>query len=95
LPDHFVVHGNYPNPFLENTHLTFDLPWESQVHVEVIDIIGRQALTIPPTTISAGWKKSITVHSESLPSGLYLYRLVANSATEYSVQTGRFTKLRY
>jgi len=95
LPEHFVVHGNYPNPFLESTHLMFDLPWESQVHLEVIDIIGRRALTLAPITVSAGWKKSITVHSESLPSGLYLYRLIANSATEYSVQTGRFTKIRY
>ncbi len=94
LPEHFVVHGNYPNPFLENTQLVFDLPWESQLQLEVVDVIGRRVLTLPAKTISAGWGKRITIHGEPLSPGIYLYRLVADSPTNHSLQTGRIIKLR-
>ena len=94
LPEHFVVHGNYPNPFLEKTQLVFDLPWESLLQLEVVDVIGRRVLTLPAKTISAGWGKRITIHGESLSPGIYLYRLIADAPINHSLQTGRIIKLR-
>ena len=94
LPEHFVIHGNYPNPFLHNTHVTFDLPWESDLYMEVVDLIGRRVLSIPASRMSAGWAKTITINGESLPPGLYLYRLIADSPEERSVQTGNFMKIQ-
>ena len=94
LPENFTVLGNYPNPFQETTRLTFDLPWQSQIHVEVIDIVGRQVLTVPNHTVEAGWGKSIELNGNALSPGLYLYRLTADSPSEHVIQTGRFVRTR-
>ncbi len=94
FPEHFLIHGNYPNPFQTDTRLTFDLPWESNIHVEVVDVIGRRVLSVPDHHMSAGWAKTITIHGESLSPGLYLYRLIADSPEERSVQTGTFMKIQ-
>lgn len=94
LPEKFAVHGNYPNPFQKTTHLAFDLPWQAHVRVEVVDVIGRLVLTVPEHRMEAGWEKSIPLNGESLPAGIYLYRLIADSPLEYSVQTGSFVRIR-
>jgi len=94
FPEHFLIHGNYPNPFQSDTRLTFDLPWESNLHMEVVDIIGRRVLSLPAQRMSAGWAKTITIHGESLSPGVYLYRLIADNPEERSVQTGTFMKIQ-
>ena len=94
LPEKFTVQGNYPNPFQETTQLTFDLPWQARVRVEVIDITGRQVLSVPESDMMAGWSKSIQLDGATLPAGLYLYRVIADSPTERSVQVGRFVRIR-
>ena len=94
LPEKFAVQGNYPNPFQETTQLTFDLPWQARVRVEVIDVIGRRILSVPESDMMAGWSKSIELNGAALPAGLYLYRLIAESPTERSVQVGRFVRIR-
>ncbi len=94
LPEIFVVHGNYPNPFQRSTNLQFDLPASARVTVEVIDILGRRVLTVPPVDLSAGWGKRIEVDGQSLPSGHYLYRIVMHSETGNSTQTGQFVHFR-
>ena len=94
LPEAFVVHGNYPNPFRKSTHLQFDLPSSARVTVEVIDMLGRRVLTVPPVELTAGWGKQIEVDGQSLPSGHYLYRLVMYSETVNSTQTGQFVHFR-
>jgi len=94
LPEKFVVHSNYPNPFQETTQLTFDLPWQAHVRVEVIDVIGRHVMSVPESDMMAGWSKSIELNGAALPAGLYLYRVIADSPTERSVQVGRFVRIR-
>ena len=94
LPEHFVVHGNYPNPFRQATRLVFDLPWPANVAVEVMDITGRRVLTVPAAGRAAGWKHMIPLSGHAMPSGLYLYRLTAASAEGSFVHTGRFVRIR-
>ena len=94
LPEKFAVHGNYPNPVRETTQLTFDLPWQARVRVEVIDVIGRHVLSVPESSMMAGWSKNIELNGAALPAGLYLYRVIADSPTERSVQVGRFVRIR-
>lgn len=93
LPEVFTVVGNYPNPFEETTQLTFDLPWPARVRGEVTDVIGRQVLRIPESNIAAGWGRKINLNGGSLPSGIYLYRLIANSSSGNSVSVGAFVRV--
>ena len=92
LPEAFVVQGNYPNPFQKFTRLTFDLPWQAHVQVEVMDVLGRRVLSISGDMMSPGWAKSIQVHGGALSPGVYLYRLIADSTPGRFVQTGSFVR---
>ncbi len=94
LPETFVVHGNYPNPFQRSTNLQFDLPFSARVTVEIIDMLGQRVLTVPPVDLSAGWGKQIEVEGQSLPSGHYLYHMVMHSEMGNAVQTGQFVHFR-
>ncbi len=94
LPESFVVHGNYPNPFRESTHLVFDLPWPASVTVEIMDVTGRRVSTVQATGKAAGWKHTIPLSGRAMSSGLYLYRLTATSPEGSSVHTGKFVRIR-
>ena len=93
LPESFVVHGNYPNPFQKSTHLVVDLPWSATLNVEVFDVTGRRVLSPPPVNLTAGWSRSIRLEGAALPSGLYLYRIRANSPVGIQRLTGRFLRV--
>ena len=94
LPEEFVLHGNFPNPFRHTTQLLMDLPWPARVTVEVIDVIGRRVLTTPSTDLNAGWQRSVDLTMAALPSGLYLYRVHASLPRGRVVHAGRFVHVR-
>lgn len=94
LPQAFVLHGNYPNPFQHSTRLTFDLPWPARVTVEVTDVTGRRVHTAPAVDLSSGWNHSIELTGATLSSGLYLYRVHASSPRGNAVHAGRFVRIR-
>ena len=94
LPTEFVLEGNYPNPFNPATKIQFDLPENSQVRVEIIDMLGRSVMTVPAREIEAGHSRGIDVHAAELASGAYLYRLIAISATGTQVKTGRMMLIK-
>ncbi|MYG69507.1 MAG: T9SS type A sorting domain-containing protein, partial [Rhodothermaceae bacterium] len=79
LPQEFIVHGNYPNPFLHKTRLVVDVPWLAQVQVEVMDITGRHVYAKPAVNMTPGMTQEIELNCLTLPSGLYLYRMTAVS----------------
>ena len=94
LPKSFIVHGNYPNPFWEYTRLVVDLPWSATLNVDVFDMLGRRVLSPPPVDLTAGWGRSIRLDGAALPSGLYLYRIRADSPVGIHRQAGRFLRVR-
>ena len=94
LPEVFVVHGHYPNPFRQLTRLVFDLPAPARVAVEVMDMLGRRVLAPPPADVAAGWGNHLTLDGRSLPPGHYLYRMVLSSAEGTSTRTGHLVRVR-
>ena len=76
-PSSFRLHPCHPNPFNSTTILTFDLPVASLVKLEVFDIKGqRVGVGLAPTRYDAGTHQ-ISFDGSSLPSGIYLARLIA------------------
>ncbi len=94
LPGALVLKGNYPNPFNPSTTVRFDLPSAAKVHVEVFDVLGRSMLSTPAQPLASGADRSITVQAGALPSGLYLYRIVAQTGVDVQTQTGTMVLLK-
>ena len=94
LPETFALRGNYPNPFRSTTQIVFDLPSAAKISVDVLDVAGRRVLSVPSQAVQAGWERSIDLSGASLPSGLYLYRVLAISPEGELVRTGRFIRVR-
>ena len=94
LPTEFALHGNYPNPFNPSTRIQFDLPENTQVQIQIVDMLGREVITLPAQDFEAGANRSLDLNAGSLASGTYLYRLIATGAESRHVKTGRMTLVK-
>jgi serine protease AprX len=74
IPDRFVLHQNFPNPFNNRTVLRFELPNDDRVSVTVHDILGRPVAELTDDFYIAGIHELIWVPSAQA-SGVYIYRL--------------------
>ena len=89
IPTEFALHGNYPNPFNPSTRIEFDLPESAEVSVQVVDMLGRQVMTLPAQQVEAGANRTLELSATNLASGPYLYRIIAIGAESRYVKTGR------
>ena len=94
LPTEFTLHGNYPNPFNPSTRIQFDLPMAAQVSLQIVDMLGREVMTLPAKEFEAGSNRSIELNAVNLASGTYLYRMIATGAESRYVKTGRMTLVK-
>jgi hypothetical protein len=94
VPDRFVLHGNYPNPFNPSTTVVFDLPRAGEVNIQVYDMLGRRVLGTKPEMLAAGTQHQIVVDASSLASGIYLYRVVAHMANDTVIRSGRMSLIK-
>ncbi|PAU95623.1 alpha-amylase [Aliifodinibius salipaludis] len=76
------LHQNYPNPFNPSTTIPFDLHENTEVHLEVFNILGRKVFEQDLGQQTAGTGKEISVDLSNLSSGVYIYRLYAGDQIE-------------
>ena len=81
LPDKFVLHQNFPNPFNPVTTIRYDLPGNSFVKITIFDLLGRNVTTLVAETQKAGFKSVIwnatNNHGKPVSAGVYLYQINA------------------
>ena len=77
LPVKFDLMQNYPNPFNPATTIGFSIPSQGNVQLKIYDILGREVTTLVNKVMSPGNYK-ILFNADSLPSGVYIYKLSAN-----------------
>ena len=94
IPTEFALHGNYPNPFNPSTRIQFDLPESAEVSVQVVDMLGREVMTIPAREFEVGANRSLELNAVNLASGMYLYRMIATGAASRYVKIGRMTLVK-
>ncbi|MDX1638029.1 MAG: T9SS type A sorting domain-containing protein [Balneolaceae bacterium] len=70
LPEQISVDQNYPNPFNPATTLRFALPAQSQVSVQVYDVLGRRVATLVDWIREAGIH-TVRFDAQNQASGLY------------------------
>jgi hypothetical protein len=83
IPDKFKLYQNYPNPFNMSTKIEYDLPVSSKVHMTIYNMLGQKVRTFRDDLCKAGqhsfiWNGLDDTHKQ-LPTGLYFYRIQANS----------------
>lgn len=76
-PTEFVLGQNFPNPFNSTTVIPLNLPFKSQVKIELYNLMGGRIRTIYAGILDAGQRK-IRIDAEALSSGVYFYRVEAS-----------------
>jgi len=72
---------NYPNPFNPVTVIGYQLPVQSQVRLEVFDMLGRRIAVLVDEPQAHG-TYSAEFDASNLASGVYLYRLQTGEAVQ-------------
>ncbi len=81
LPAVFSLGQNFPNPFNPTTTISYALPKDSKVVLEVYSITGQKVATLVNGEMTAGLH-SAEFNGSSLASGIYFYRITAGSFNE-------------
>ena len=94
LPEELALLPSYPNPFNNQTQISFTLPLAESVTLSIYDVLGRERAVLIDDDLEAGfhefsWEGRDQMGSE-LPSGVYLYRLRVGN----SIHTRTMTRVR-
>lgn len=86
LPNAFVLHQNFPNPFAQTaTHFRYDLPLNAEVELAVFDLMGNRIATLARGRFHAGRHRA-TWNGEDergriVASGIYFCSMRAATET--------------
>ncbi|WP_428235368.1 T9SS type A sorting domain-containing protein [Gracilimonas sp.] len=78
----FKLHQNYPNPFNPSTVISYQLPENSTVKLQVFDMLGREVATLANNERKTAGSHQATFDAGNLSSGVYIYRLSTNSGVQ-------------
>ena len=81
LPTSYDLEQNYPNPFNPSTIIKFSLPKQTQLKLNLYNILGELVSTISDGLFEAGYHQ-VTFNAENLTSGVYIYRLESNEIVQ-------------
>lgn len=86
VPNGYKLSDNYPNPFNPSTSIAFDLPQRSHVTIEIFNLLGQRVARLIDEDYPAGshivtWD-GMSSDGQSVPTGIYLYRLKAGDFME-------------
>ncbi|MEK7263064.1 MAG: choice-of-anchor D domain-containing protein [Bacteroidota bacterium] len=82
LPLYFSLKQNYPNPFNPSTAIGFSLLAVGSVSLKVYDVLGREIVTLLNSEVMEAGAHEIIFDANTLPSGVYYYRLSAGVFSE-------------
>ena len=85
LPYAFRLGQNHPNPFNGQTIIEYALPENTDVTLELYNIIGQSLIKQTLPNQSAGINK-ITLNLNNYPSGVYLLRLTTTEGIENKIK---------
>jgi hypothetical protein len=89
IPVAFSLEQNFPNPFNPATRIRYDLPFRTQVKLEVYNTIGQQVASLQNGEQVAG-RYEVAFEGSGLATGVYIYRIQAGAF----VRSGKMLLLR-
>jgi len=82
-PGTFRLNQNYPNPFNPSTIISYQLPNNTNVRLDVYDVMGRRVATLVNGIQPAG-EYNINFDASNLASGVYIYRITMGNGQHLS-----------
>jgi hypothetical protein len=84
IPSSFEFKQNYPNPFNSETIIRYAITKTSQARLSVFDVLGQEVAELAnglhePGQYAIRWNGEVFPHGDAAPSGVYFYRLSANT----------------
>jgi len=86
LPTEFALIGGYPNPFNASITIRYALPEQSDVTIDIFDLLGRKIETIVDEVKPAGYHQ-VTWNADENASGAYFYRIKAGRFSDTKKMT--------
>ncbi|MBO6793699.1 MAG: right-handed parallel beta-helix repeat-containing protein [Balneolaceae bacterium] len=74
IPDEFALNQNYPNPFNPSTNISYQLPADAKVQVQVYNMLGQLVQTLVDDNQKAG-VYNLRWDASTFSSGTYLLRI--------------------
>lgn len=93
LPQSFALDQNYPNPFNPVTNVSYQLPAASDVTIELWSVTGQKVMTLVNERKEAG-SHTVQLNGANLSSGVYVYRIHAQSAEKTFTFTRKMTLIK-
>jgi hypothetical protein len=90
IPANFSLRQNYPNPFNPTTTIEFALPGDAVVTLKVYNTLGQEIATLVDHELLDAGRQSAEFDASALPSGVYFYRVVAQSLNDEGVGSGQY-----
>jgi photosystem II stability/assembly factor-like uncharacterized protein len=81
IPTENKLLQNFPNPFNPGTTIEYKISGKTRVRIIVYDILGKEVSVIVDALQEPG-EYSISFDAHELSSGVYFYKLIANSFTQ-------------
>jgi len=81
FPGAYALSQNYPNPFNAKTVISYQLPADSPVKLEVYNLLGEKVATLADERQQAGYR-SVVWDASEISSGVYFYKLTAGDFTK-------------
>lgn len=74
LPDQFILHNAYPNPFNPSTKISYTIPNYGAVSLKVYNSLGQEIATLVSEQQASGTHE-VEFRAKGLSSGFYYYKL--------------------
>ena len=81
LPSDYSLSQNYPNPFNPTTTITYSIPDNGNVTLNIYDVLGNKIIQLENNNKTAG-SYSTFFDASDLTSGIYFYTIRANNFVE-------------
>ncbi|MED5474416.1 MAG: BspA family leucine-rich repeat surface protein, partial [Candidatus Neomarinimicrobiota bacterium] len=89
MPSEYVMNSAYPNPFNPVTNISYGIPQDGEVSLNVYDLEGRNIILLDQGLKTAG-NHNIEWNAQNYPSGIYFIKLTSK---EFS-QTQKVTLIK-
>jgi len=81
LPTYFALEQNYPNPFNARTEIKYALAADSDVELEIYNVLGQKVAILVNENQSVGYHR-VSWNAKDKSSGMYFYKIQAGDYIE-------------